>query len=146
MNAADEAHSTRTERSLIVTEECAGACKSYCQVIGINCCAEISSGHRRCILSAENAEDKACAVYDGDYQPGDPLSRVHWAQTAKRGRLQTKELRAPSGSGRTVVVLLDDIPLEKAHGRLMAEGVRDIRHVHNEAELPELCGHQVYLF
>lgn len=42
-----------------------------------------------------------------DYQPGDPLSRVHWAQTAKRGRLQTKELRAPSGSGRTVVVLLD---------------------------------------
>jgi len=45
-----------------------------------------------------------------------------------------------------VLVLLDDIPLEKAHGRLMAEGVRDIRHVHNEAELPELCGHQVYLF
>ena len=42
-----------------------------------------------------------------DYQPGDALSRVHWAQTAKRGRLQTKELRAPQGSGRTVVVLLD---------------------------------------
>jgi uncharacterized protein (DUF58 family) len=42
-----------------------------------------------------------------DYQPGDPLSRIHWAQTAKRGRLQTKELRAPAGSGRTVVVLLD---------------------------------------
>ena len=32
-----------------------------------------------------------------DYQPGDALSRVHWAQTAKRGRLQTKELRAPAG-------------------------------------------------
>ena len=42
-----------------------------------------------------------------DYRPGDALSRVHWAQTAKRGRLQTKELRAPQGSGRTVVVLLD---------------------------------------
>lgn len=42
-----------------------------------------------------------------DYQAGDALSRVHWAQTAKRGRLQTKEMRAPEGSGRTVVLLLD---------------------------------------
>jgi uncharacterized protein (DUF58 family) len=42
-----------------------------------------------------------------DYQPGDPLSRVHWAQTAKRGRLQTKVLRAAEGSGRTVMVLAD---------------------------------------
>jgi uncharacterized protein (DUF58 family) len=42
-----------------------------------------------------------------DYQPGDPLSRVHWAQTAKRGRLQTKELRAPEGAGRATLVLLD---------------------------------------
>ncbi len=42
-----------------------------------------------------------------DYQHGDPLSRVHWAQTAKRGRLQTKVLRAAEGSGRTVMVLVD---------------------------------------
>ncbi len=42
-----------------------------------------------------------------DYQPGDPLSRVHWAQTAKRGRLQTKELRATEGAGRATLVLLD---------------------------------------
>lgn len=42
-----------------------------------------------------------------DYQAGDALSRVHWAQTAKRGRLQTKEMRAPEGSGRTVALLLD---------------------------------------
>ena len=42
-----------------------------------------------------------------DYQPGDPLSRIHWAQTAKRGRLQTKVLRAAEGSGRTVMVLVD---------------------------------------
>jgi uncharacterized protein (DUF58 family) len=42
-----------------------------------------------------------------DYQPGDPLSRIHWAQTAKRGRLQTKVLRAADGSGRTVMVLVD---------------------------------------
>lgn len=42
-----------------------------------------------------------------DYRPGDPLSRVHWAQTAKRGRLQTKELRATEGAGRAALVLLD---------------------------------------
>lgn len=42
-----------------------------------------------------------------DYQSGDALSRIHWGQTAKRGRLQTKELRAPRGSGRAVLVLLD---------------------------------------
>jgi uncharacterized protein (DUF58 family) len=42
-----------------------------------------------------------------DYRAGDPLSRVHWAQTAKRGRLQTKELLAPEGGGRTVLLLLD---------------------------------------
>ena len=42
-----------------------------------------------------------------DYQAGDALSRVHWAQTAKRGRLQTKEMRAPEGSGRSVLLLLD---------------------------------------
>lgn len=42
-----------------------------------------------------------------EYRAGDPLSRVHWPQTAKRGRLQTKELRAPDGDGRSIVVLLD---------------------------------------
>ena len=42
-----------------------------------------------------------------DYQPGDALSRIHWAQTAKRGRLQTKVLRAAEGSGRTVMILVD---------------------------------------
>lgn len=42
-----------------------------------------------------------------DYRHGDPLSRVHWGQTAKRGRLQTKELRAPRDAGDSVVVLLD---------------------------------------
>ena len=42
-----------------------------------------------------------------DYRSGDALSRVHWAQTAKRGRLQTKEMKAPEGTGRTTLILLD---------------------------------------
>ncbi len=39
-----------------------------------------------------------------DYEPGDPLSIIHWGQTARRGSLQTKELHG--GSGRTASVLI----------------------------------------
>lgn len=42
-----------------------------------------------------------------DYEPGDPLSLIHWTQTARRGRLQTKELHGESGRGRRLMVLLD---------------------------------------
>lgn len=42
-----------------------------------------------------------------DYEPGDPLSLIHWAQTARRGRLQTKELHGESGRGAALLVLLD---------------------------------------
>ncbi len=42
-----------------------------------------------------------------DYEPGDPLSLIHWAQTARRGRLQTKELHGESGRGATLALLLD---------------------------------------
>lgn len=42
-----------------------------------------------------------------DYEPGDPLSLIHWAQTARRGRLQTKELHGESGRGATLGVILD---------------------------------------
>jgi uncharacterized protein (DUF58 family) len=42
-----------------------------------------------------------------DYEPGDPLSLIHWAQTARRGRLQTKELHGESGRGATLTLLLD---------------------------------------
>jgi uncharacterized protein (DUF58 family) len=42
-----------------------------------------------------------------DYIAGDPFSRVHWGQTARRGRLQTKDMHAPSSGGRPTMVLLD---------------------------------------
>lgn len=42
-----------------------------------------------------------------DYEPGDPLSLIHWGQTARRGRLQTKELHGESGRGRRLMVVLD---------------------------------------
>jgi hypothetical protein len=42
-----------------------------------------------------------------------------------------------------VLILLDDAPLEQAYGRLVAEGIRDIRHLKSAEELPELCRRQV---
>ncbi len=42
-----------------------------------------------------------------------------------------------------VLVLLDDTGLERCYGRLLAEGVRDVRHLPNEEALPSLCRNQV---
>src|SRR5262249_21534141 len=42
-----------------------------------------------------------------------------------------------------ILVLIDDDHLEQAYGRLLAEGIRDVRHLKNETELPALCGRQV---
>jgi uncharacterized repeat protein (TIGR01451 family) len=42
-----------------------------------------------------------------------------------------------------VLIALDGEQLEKAYGRLMAEGVRDVRHLRQEAGLPHLCQQQV---
>jgi hypothetical protein len=42
-----------------------------------------------------------------------------------------------------VLILFDDTVLEKGYGRLLAEGVKDVRHLKDEAELPDLCSKQV---
>ncbi len=38
-----------------------------------------------------------------------------------------------------VLILFEDMALEGAYGRLIAEGIRDVRHLRDEAELPDLC-------
>jgi uncharacterized protein (DUF58 family) len=45
----------------------------------------------------------------------------------------------------TAVLLMlgDDHALAQCHGRLVAEGIRDVRHLKSEAELPWLCQRQV---
>ena len=35
--------------------------------------------------------------------------------------------------------------MQKAYGRLLAEGIRDVRHVKHEAEVPTLCQQQARL-
>jgi hypothetical protein len=37
----------------------------------------------------------------------------------------------------------DDHAIAQAHGRLVAEGIRDVRHLAGEAEVPWLCQRQV---
>jgi hypothetical protein len=42
-----------------------------------------------------------------------------------------------------VLVAMDAERLEKGHGRLAAEGIRDVRHLRDEADLPAICRRQV---
>lgn len=42
-----------------------------------------------------------------------------------------------------VLILLEQEQLEKGYGRLVAEGIVDVRHLKDEAELPDLCRSQV---
>src|SRR5262249_17315273 len=42
-----------------------------------------------------------------------------------------------------VLLLMDADQLEVGYGRLLAEGVRDVRHLKDEAGIPELCRQQV---
>jgi uncharacterized protein (DUF58 family) len=42
-----------------------------------------------------------------------------------------------------VLILCDEDSLERGYGRLLAEGVRDVRHLRDEAGLPELCRQQL---
>jgi uncharacterized protein (DUF58 family) len=42
-----------------------------------------------------------------------------------------------------VLITLDDEHLEKSYGRLLAEGILDVRHLRNAAGLPDLCQQQV---
>src|SRR5947209_4641132 len=42
-----------------------------------------------------------------------------------------------------VLVMLPENDLERAHGRLLAEGLRDVRHLPGEELLAALCSHHV---
>jgi uncharacterized protein (DUF58 family) len=43
-----------------------------------------------------------------------------------------------------VLILLEQDPLEQAYGRLLAEGISDVRHLKDEAGLPQLCNAKVH--
>ncbi|HEV3256822.1 MAG TPA: DUF58 domain-containing protein [Gemmataceae bacterium] len=42
-----------------------------------------------------------------------------------------------------VLITMESNRLEQAYGRLLAEGITDVRHLRNEAGLPALCRHEV---
>jgi hypothetical protein len=42
-----------------------------------------------------------------------------------------------------ILILIDENELPQAQGRLLAQGVRDIRHLRSEGDLPTLCQHQL---
>ncbi len=42
-----------------------------------------------------------------------------------------------------ILVLIDEQKIEQAYGRLLAEGIRDVRHLKQESEVPALCSQRV---
>ena len=42
-----------------------------------------------------------------------------------------------------ILISMDSLTLERAHGRLVGEGVHDVRHLPREEALPTLCLQQV---
>jgi uncharacterized protein (DUF58 family) len=60
-------------------------------------------------------EDPSCVVGMRDYQPGDPLRRIHWTATASAGRLLVKQYR-PSIARETLICLdMDKAGYEQKH-------------------------------
>jgi uncharacterized repeat protein (TIGR01451 family) len=52
-------------------------------------------------------------------------------------------LRRRGSAVTAVLILIDEDRFDEAYGRLLSEGIRDVRHLKSEAELPTLCQQQV---
>lgn len=50
-----------------------------------------------------------------DYQPGDPLNRVHWRATARTGRLHSKVYESSSVAGATIVLEFNQAAYDPRH-------------------------------
>jgi uncharacterized protein (DUF58 family) len=70
-----------------------------------------------------------------DVTVGAVLPAVPAATALALGNLRRRGLAVSA-----FLVLLEEDKVEQAYGRLMAEGIRDIRRVRNEAEIAALCG------
>src|SRR5207249_3612252 len=42
-----------------------------------------------------------------------------------------------------VLIIMEMAHMRRSYGRLLSEGIRDVRHLQNEVGLPTLCQHQV---
>jgi uncharacterized repeat protein (TIGR01451 family) len=61
---------------------------------------------------------------------------------ATEAALALGNLRRRGFAVAAVLIAMDDQDLEPAYGRLLAEGIRDVRHLKSEAGLPTLCRQQ----
>ncbi len=79
----------------------------------------------------------------GSRLPRDATVLAVLAEVSIETALTLGTLRRRGFAVTAVLVLFSENALERAQGRLMAEGVRDVRHLREEAELPDLCRRQV---
>jgi uncharacterized protein (DUF58 family) len=75
--------------------------------------------------------------------PRDATIMAVLSEVSVESALTLGTLRRRGFAVTVVLILFDDRALEKAQARLFAEGVRDIRHLRDEAELATLCQRQM---
>ena len=95
--------------------------------------AELSEG----LTFAQLVEETAARL------PRDATVIAVLPQVSVETALSLGNLRRRGFAVTAVLILLDDDHLETAYGRLLAERVKDVRHLKDEAELPDLCNRQV---
>src|SRR5207302_1065419 len=91
---------------------------------------------------SELAVVAAVSLANAVYEMGQQVGLVTNGRDA--AAIALGDLRRRGFAVTVVLVMLDDKPLEQAYARLMSEGVRDLRHLKDEAELADLCNQQVH--
>jgi uncharacterized protein (DUF58 family) len=71
--------------------------------------------------------------------PRDATALAILPQVPTETALALGNLRRAGLAVSVILVLLDDESLERAHSRLLTEGIRDIRHLRDEADLADIC-------
>lgn len=75
--------------------------------------------------------------------PRDATLLVVLGNVSLQSALTLGSLRRRGFAIAVVLIRLDDERLEKAYAHLIAEGIRDVRHLRSEDELPALCRNQL---
>ena len=92
--------------------------------------------------------DGTAALPDKPEETAEGAARALWLAAAGRpvsveAALALGSLKRMGFAITVVAVMLSDEELEKAYGRVLSEGIRDFRHLKDEAELSSLCQRQM---
>jgi uncharacterized protein (DUF58 family) len=101
---------------------------------------------RETLARLELADGLTCAellVESSSRLPRDATIVCVMAEALEETAIALGNLRRSGFAVSVILIWPEDATLEQSYGRLLAEGVRDVRILKSEAELPELCQQQV---